>query len=220
MADPIDFGLARQGRLRSFTSQLLAGSRPIPDTLAGNLLQSLGIARVLVEGAGDLFFHPSAALDLKDRERAPAMIGVVRDSRGDVAGLHLTLLQPTGVAVGGEKGVRLFGDVGAGAVRLWPRPTRGRLVVSEGIENTLAAADLADELGWALVAPEAVGRVELPPGIDWLAIASGGTPEAGARAEQLALRMASQCRRIEVVLPPEPGLEWTQVIRTMRSDAA
>lgn len=110
--------------------------------------------------------------------RFPCMVCAIRDTDGELQGLHMTYFQTTYDKPYGEDGLRAphyqklaikhpetgealpakkmqsrkQGSISGMAVHLFPVPENGRLVIAEGIETALAARELFQARDWGLSA--------------------------------------------------------------------
>ena len=149
----------------------------------------------------------------------PAMVGLVRDQAGEVVALHRTYLQDDGDSVRKAdiaKARMMMGKPGGGAVRLAPIGADGFLGLSEGIETGLAVMAACPGLPvWAALSTSGMEQVQLPPEARHVLILADNDPSgAGLRAaETLLRRLKGDGRRAAIVLPPEPGDDFNDMLR-------
>lgn len=130
-----------------------ASTAAIGTTPAGAYLRGRMIAAELVDAIGGrLRFHPAAPWGWDDDRggwiKAPAMVGQVRGPGGPTGGVHVTYLAPGGAGKARlEPAKRMWGpqrDAQGRPGGLWlTAPSdRGPLIVAEGVESALSAAQL------------------------------------------------------------------------------
>ena len=167
--------------------------------------------------AADLLFHPDLT-HWETKTGYPAMLGQVRDRDGAVIGLHRSYLAIDEVAVTKaplDKAKKMLGRVAGGAVRLADLGDGDRLALSEGIETGLAVMTACPDLPvWATLSTSGLEQVDLPPGVRRvLILADNDTSGAGLRAaEAAARRLRAQGRDVAVVLPPEEGEDFNDLL--------
>lgn len=130
--------------------RLWAESRPAAGTPVETYLRGRGLAALTARSAADLIrFHPAAYWGGRgaDEILRPAMLVRPETAEGPTGGLHVTYLRADGSAKAGlDPAKRMWGpqtgpgDRPGGAWLLKGRP--GPLIVAEGVENALSAAEL------------------------------------------------------------------------------
>lgn len=164
--------------------------------------------------------------------RWPAMLACVSDADGAFVGVHRTYLTHTGgkACVVDEAGKPLpvkklatvrDGVMRGAAVRL-SEPRAGTLALAEGIETALAVQQHSDVPTWACVSAFGIETIVLPDDVVDVFLcadndASGAGQKAAARA---ARRLARQGRRIRLLVPPHPGMDWLDVVRAVEGAGA
>jgi putative DNA primase/helicase len=159
-------------------------------------------------------------LRLDETGKLPAMVGKVEHLDHGFTAVHVTWLHPdyhTGAARRGAR--KTFGPVGGGAVRFgWPRPEKW-VVVGEGIETTLSLVLSTGCPGWAALSARGIIGLKLPPAARQVLIGADADAD-GQKAARLAKeRWIAEGRRVRILTPPTPGIDWNDVLRG-RSDAA
>lgn len=155
----------------------------------------------------------------------PAMLAAVQGKDGRVVALHRTWLTPSGAkaapinpATGKPLPVKklICRDeqvMPGAAIRLYP-PESGRLALTEGIETALAVRLSCGLAVWACVSAHGLSAVTLPPEVAEVFIAAdndaNGTGQRAARA--LEQRLRGEGRRVEILTPSSPGLDWLDVL--------
>jgi putative DNA primase/helicase len=187
---------------------------PIVDTAAERYLVGRGLA---VPPDADLLFHSDLA-HFETRAGYPGMVGLVRDQAGEVVAVHRTYLQDNGDGVRKAdiaKARMMLGKSGRGTVRLAPIGADGFLGLSEGIETGLAVMTACPGLPvWAALSTSGMEQVHLPPEARHVFILADNDPSgAGLRAaETLLRRLQGDGRRAAIILPPEPGDDFNDML--------
>lgn len=210
---PLDAPLARhdakmqspERRLRA--ERLWNEARPICWTHAELYLQSRAIECSALNFEA-LRFHPHVT-SLDDRRRRPALLAVLRDYNGRLQGVQATLLAQNGA----EKARvatprRVIGALMGGAVRLGaPDKT---LVIAEGVETALSAANLLGYPAWAALTVGNLAHFEPPADLERLIIASDRDEAGHVAATRLAEHLHSKLD-IEIAPPPIGHKDWNDV---------
>ncbi len=137
----------------------------------------------------------------------PVMLAAIRDTDGELHGLHRTYLQAdngtfrklaarhpeTGRPLDSKKMQgRYTGSISGCAVHLYPMPASGRLMVAEGIETALAARELFADGAlyglWAALSANGLERLILPSGLTELAVIADKDSTGYKAAHDLAIR--------------------------------
>lgn len=198
---------------QALCAAIWSGTLPYEGSLAESYLWARGL---ILEGCGDIRFHPAAPRAKPRREDDPrplpdphpAMVAVVRDRDGASLGLHLTYLALDGQGKAfGQKSRLMFGPMRGGAVHLSPA---GRaLALGEGIETCLAYQVKSGLPAWAALTTSQYASFELPRGVRRLVIAADGDKGGMNAATTLAGRI---CRACDVEIDPAPeGQDWADV---------
>ena len=202
-------------------THILTGAETITGSPVARYLTGRGLT---VPEAADLLFHPDLT-HWETKTGYPAMLGQVRDREGAVIGLHRSYLATDEVAVTKaplDKAKKMLGRVAGGAVRLADLGDGDRLALSEGIETGLAVMTACPDLPvWATLSTSGLEQVDLPPGVRRvLILADNDTSGAGLRAaEAAARRLRAQGRDVAVVLPPEEGDDFNDLLLREGSEA-
>jgi putative DNA primase/helicase len=147
----------------------------------------------------------------------PAMVAAVVDHAGEVTGYHATFLAPddAGKYPFRDKTAQreCRGPIRGAAVRLGDA-VDGRLLIGEGIETSLAAAQLFDIPAWAALSANGIATIDLMPEIRHVIIAAdndvNGTGHRAATV--LYYRLAAEGRRVEIIMPPTSGADFNDVL--------
>jgi len=195
-------------------AHILTGAETITGSPVARYLTGRGL---MVPEAADLLFHPDLT-HWETKTGYPAMLGQVRDRDGAVIGLHRSYLAIEDEAVTKaplDKAKKMLGRVAGGAVRLSDFGDGDRLALSEGIETGLAVMTGCPDLPvWATLSTSGLEQVDLPPGVRRvLILADNDISGAGLRAaESAARRLRAQGRDVAVILPPEEGEDFNDLL--------
>ena len=195
-------------------AHIMTGAEPISGSPVARYLTGRGL---MVPKAADLLFHPDLT-HWETKTGYPAMLGQVRDRDGAVIGLHRSYLaidETAATKAPLDKAKKMLGRVASGAVRLAEIGDGDRLALSEGIETGLAVMTACPDLPvWATLSTSGLEQVDLPPGVRRvLILADNDTSGAGLRAaEAAARRLRAQGRDVAVVLPPEEGEDFNDLL--------
>ena len=148
----------------------------------------------------------------------PAMLAQVTDAAGLVVTLHRTYLDPDGhgkASVASPKKSMpplTQGAMTGAAIRLFD-PT-DVLAVTEGIETALAVEEATGTPVWAAVSAGGLEAVELPPTVRRVEIWADGDESGRGQdaAEKAAARLQAEGRELKVLLPPQAGRDWLNVL--------
>jgi hypothetical protein len=207
----------RQARLtpeqqRARQDRILAGTVPITDgTLAARYLrQTRGLTLAVIPQA--LRQHPCLWHSRVER-RAAAMVAVLSDHMNNRVALHRTFLdERTCDKAFGEHSRLALGPCKGAAVHLLPGDGSGRLLVAEGVETVLAAAEMAPPgyAVWSALSTSGLRGLAVPQRFQRVLIAAdndlnGAGMEA---AETLATRLRRRGFSVRVALPKTQGWDW------------
>lgn len=196
--------------------RLWTEARPADGSPVVEYLRGRGIA---APPPSTLRFHP-AAFHRDTGLRLPCMVAAVcRWHGGQVIATHRTYLRVgrdgsvTKAPVTGAK--MMLGPVAGGAVRLSaPGPV---LAVGEGIETCMAFAQATGLPTWAALSTSGLEAVILPPVVEVPEVvicADNDESGAGQRAaEYAASRWEAEGRRVRIVMPPNQGTDFNDMLR-------
>ena len=148
-------------------------------------------------------------------QRRPQMIGLIEHVEYGSIGVTRTFLAIDGSQKAALDPVRLFrGPVGGGAVRLGTICPDDWLVVAEGIETTLSVMQATGLPGWAALSASGIARLILPPEARLVLIAADndGNRVGAAAAHDAARHWLGEGRRVKIVVPPEVGCDFNDVL--------
>ena len=195
-------------------AHILSGAVPIASTSAETYLSGRGLT---LPADSDLLFHPDLT-HWETKTGYAALLGQVRDRSGEVIGLHRTYLAQDGEAIRKAQVTKpkmMLGRIAGGAARLGAIGTEGRLALCEGIETGLAIMTASPDLPvWATLSTSGLEQVELPPAAQRvLILADHDASGAGLRAaEASARRLRAQGRDVAIVMPPEEGEDFNDML--------
>jgi CHC2 zinc finger/Toprim domain len=161
-----------------------------------------------------LRFHPHCPFNGRDY---PCLLALMRDPvTGEPIGIQRTALTPNGSKV--ER--KMLGR--SGVVQIWP--AGNRLVVGEGTETVLAAAlhlthgDAPLQPAWAALTGHGLAHLPLITGVEQLIILVdhdlNGVGQA--KANQCAVRWQRAGRRVQKIMPKQPGWDFNDVLKEGR----
>jgi hypothetical protein len=186
-------------------------------TIVARYLASRGI--MLDEWPASLRFHPRCPRPRDDTRNLlsplPAMVGLVEHvERGPIA-VHATYLKTDGSGKADiEKPKAIFGPVAGGAMQFGTRHVGKLLAVAEGIETALSVAVACSMPVWAALSAPGIRSLVLPSeATDVVVCADNDTNGTGKRAaHDAAARWLSESRRVRIAMPPEPGMDFSDVL--------
>ena len=150
--------------------------------------------------------------------RFPALLAAVTDGSGGIITLHRTFLTPDGGKAPLSSPKKLApGAIEDGLIRLFP-PT-AILCLAEGIETALSVHEMTGLPVWSAISLTGFRKFgEVPEGVKKIHICGDNDRSyAGAAgAYELAARIRRSRPDIEVTvrIPPEPGTDWNDVLRS------
>jgi hypothetical protein len=150
--------------------------------------------------------------------RLPAMLAPVVDAAGEQIGVHMTYLRPDGrgkADLPKDFQRESRGAIRGGAIRLLPFNPEVELVIAEGIETALAAAEIFVRPAWSAVYAGGLKTVELPPEAHRIFIAADNdpAPHAGQRNALIAYdRWTAEGRAARLKCPPVVGEDFCDVL--------
>jgi hypothetical protein len=155
--------------------------------------------------------------------RLPAMLAPILDVSGEQIGVHMTYLRPDGSGKADLSPKKLQretrGAVSGGAIRLIPFNPEVELVLAEGLETALSAAEIFGLPAWSVIYAGGLKTVELPPEVKRILIAADHD-EAGRQCALAARsRWITEGRAVRVKVPPTPGHDFNDVLFERRRNA-
>jgi hypothetical protein len=150
--------------------------------------------------------------------RLPAMLAPIVNVDGEQTGVHLTYLRSDGAGKADlpkEFQRECRGAVRGGAIRLLPFDPDVALIVGEGIETCLAAAEIFVRPCWSAVYAGGLKTIELPPAARRIFIAADNdcAPHAGQRNALAAYdRWTVEGRSVRLKAPPVMGDDFNDLL--------
>ncbi len=185
-------------------------SLPLTGTAAEHYLHHRGV-REPVASAHALRFHPRMT-SLEDRLRRPALISAILDATGEVQGVEVTLLTANGAAKATVATPRrVIGRLMGGAVRL--HPAAEAMIVAEGVETALSAAEAFDLPAWAALSGGNLARFAPPPLVRRLVVARDADDAGRVAATGIVDRLGATLA-VEIATPPGDFNDWNDWARS------
>lgn len=174
-------------------------------------------ARGITAASPQLRFHPRTPKGRgKELAYYPAMIAAVSLDEGPIA-IHRTFLNSESGSVGSVPQARMaLGQLGQGAVRLFP-PKNGELGLAEGIETALAARALTGIPVWAVLSACRLGRVAIPDTVTKLHLFIDFDDAGMKAAERAIAAYEREGRDISIRRPPKIGQDWNDRLISWRA---
>lgn len=209
---------ARDAAAATEIRHILARAAPIAGTLAETYLRG---RRLAVSDSDDLRFIADLT-HFETKSGWPGLIGIVRDARGEMIGLHRTYLALDGSGKAPLAPARMsLGHVGGGVVRL-AAPNTGLVGLAEGIETALAVMTACPQLPmWAALSAGNLAELPVPPDVDRVVIcADHDASRVGLEAaRKLAARFIDHGKRAWIALPSEAGYDFNDLLMRAGADA-
>ena len=176
--------------------------------------RGLTVAPAVLQGHQSLPYHGE---DGRLVGTYPAMVAPVVGPDGRLQSAHRTYLADLTPR---KKAMSPVETIRGAAVRLFD-PADATLGVSEGIETGIAAHELFGIATWAALSTAGMETFEPPDGLRGLVIlADNDANYAGQRAAYaLAARAAKTVPEVKVMVPPEPGTDWLDVLNQRQTSA-
>ncbi|MEM9765564.1 MAG: toprim domain-containing protein, partial [Pseudomonadota bacterium] len=191
---------------------------PIGETLAEDYLNARGIA---LQSSQALRFSASCRHGPHQNSYPALLARIDRIGENDLVGIHRTFLSIRGTKIPTEPSRLALGAVAGGAVRLVVG--QGSLVVAEGLETALSAAELIappDASVWAALTTSGLSGLTLPRLPTGLIIAADNDAP-GLRAADVLSARARRTGWHVVCRPPPSGFnDWNDVAQARRGLSA
>jgi phage/plasmid primase-like uncharacterized protein len=155
--------------------------------------------------------HPSGG-------RLPAMLALVTTADGRAVAIHRTFLAPNGKKAAVEPARATLGPIRGHAVVL--HPPEPEVVVGEGLESTLAAAELFGLPGIAALTAGSLATARwLPSGVERVVIAADNDASGtGQRAAEEAARLLSRRGlKVRIAMPNATAADFNDLLLARRT---
>ena len=141
----------------------------------------------------------------------PAMVALVtHGADGRSIGIHRTFLNRDGSAKAPVEPARMMlGPCRGGTVRLGP--AGDLLMVGEGIETCLAAAQASGHPVWAALSTSGLRVLDLPHDVRDVIVLADGDEPGEAAAQVCAWRWKREGRRVRIARPPQ-GMDFNDLL--------
>jgi putative DNA primase/helicase len=151
------------------------------------------------------------------------MLAPVVDVDGEQIGVHMTFLRPDGAGKADlpkEFQRECRGALAGGAIRLMPFDPGVELILCEGVETGLAAAELFALPCWSAVYAGGLRSVALPTDVRRIVIAADNDVSGAGQRNALAAydRWTAEGRGARIVCPPTTG-DFNDVLIKRGADA-
>jgi phage/plasmid primase-like uncharacterized protein len=187
-------------------------SMPAAGTPVETYLRSRGIAGSMPSALRFLEYCPH-----RNGRYYPAMVAPIVNAAGEQIAIHKTFLRPDGRGKADlpkteQRETRC--PMKGGAVRLALHRADLELIVGEGIESTLTAMQLFSLPGWAAICASGIASLDLPADVRRVVVAADNDMNGvGQRAALSAReRWAVEGRSVRILLPPNPGEDFNDVL--------
>jgi phage/plasmid primase-like uncharacterized protein len=145
------------------------------------------------------------------------MVAPIVNAAGEQIAIHKTFLRPDGrgkTDLPKTEQRETCGPMKGGAVRLAPRCADLELLVGEGVESTISATQMFGLPGWAALLSSGVEALDLPVNVRQVVVAADNDMNGvGQRAALSAHeRWAAEGRSVRILLPPNPGEDFNDVL--------
>lgn len=183
-------------------------SIPIHNTLAETYLGRRGITTSLPQ---TLRFNPRLWHG-PSKKSLSALVACIQDINGHIKSVHRTFLSPDGSKANVTPNKMVKGPFGGCAIRLGV--PEGTLAVAEGVETALSVQQQSGYPTWACISAGGMMAVEIPLTVQTLLIfADNDENRVGeTAANTLVQRYSRMGKTVKVILPPEVGLDWNDVL--------
>jgi hypothetical protein len=193
----------------AFVSALWERSRPPEGTVVETYLRMRRITAAIPPSIRFLQSH----YHKPTRTYWPVMLAAVSDAKGRILALHRTYLAPDGSAKAPVHPPKMtLGQVGGLSCHLG-KPAND-MAVAEGIETALSVQMATGIPTWAGLSAGGLRRMVLPPAPDaGLVTIAADADVVGIEAARIAaLRWIGEGRRIRVIVPSRPGVDFNSLL--------
>lgn len=190
--------------------RLWAAARSAEDTATARYLETRGYAGPIPPTLRHLALHRhTTGTDW------PVMLGAVTCwPHREVVAVHRTYLREDGSGKAPVDPAKMtLGPISGGAVRL--APAGPVLALAEGIETALSVMVSTGLPTWACLSAGGLREVRIPDTAAEIVIAADNDKNGVGQdaAEALAARLSREGRKVRVLLPPRPGMDFNDMLK-------
>jgi hypothetical protein len=177
----------------------------------------LALRRAPAADALDLRCHPAlpAAAYRGAGPCFPALLAAIRTAEGEISGVEVTYLTPSGGRARLRTPRKVLGCVPPGSAVRLAAPGR-MLLVAEGVATALSASARFGRPAWALLSTSNLRRWTPPPGVAAVLVAADRGADGERSARVLARRLRAGGWRTAVRWPPPPYGDWNEAAQPDR----
>jgi putative DNA primase/helicase len=207
---------------RAIGTVLSLSRSPAADGPVARYLAARGLSGLALDGAADLREVPRLRYynDSGSWTAHPAMVAAVRNVGGRLVTLHRIYLNDHGRKANVASPKRLMTPATdtwlGGAVQLYE--PHDRLALAEGVESALAVRLLTGWPVWSTVTAGGLEAVQISKAVRRVAIHADHDPAGLAAAERLQARLRAEGRDVDLVVPPEAGMDPLDVLTGARHE--
>jgi putative DNA primase/helicase len=198
---------ALRGRVNC-ARKIWAKSLPIDGSIAETYLRTRGLAG---PWPATLRFNPR--LTYQPGLELPGLVAAItRWPDRSLCGIHRTFLRLDGLGKAGVSTARkALGSLKGAAIRL--SPAGKHLLIGEGVETVLSAAQATGLPGWSAVSAGVMAGMALPDTVQTVTIAADHDPVGIQAAEKAAAGWTAQGRKVSIALPAMPGTDFNDMLK-------
>ena len=139
------------------------------------------------------------------------MVAPIVDINGEQIGSHLTYAWTAGLRKELRRETR--GVACNGVVKLCEYDPDDWLVIAEGVESALSAAQILVHPSWSAISAGNLKRLDLPEAVRRIIIAADNDIAGINAAHEARRRWVAEGRRVRVAMPSRPGEDFNDVLR-------
>jgi len=159
-----------------------------------------------------------ARLEYKGLGEGPCLIAALQDKTGEMTGVQRTFLLPDGTGKAKVAKPKLsLGKVSGSAIQLNPHFPTGEAVVCEGLEDGLSLAQLAGASVWVAAGASMMSKMEFPPSVTSIIIASDNDYAGMAAAKKAAHSFLGRGLPVRLFRPLDGFKDFNDELRGIRS---
>lgn len=198
---------ALRGRV-NYARKIWAESVSVDGSIAETYLRNRGLTG---PWPATLRFSPS--LTYQPGLELPGLVAAItRWPDRNLCGIHRTFLRLDGLGKAGVSTARkALGSLKGAAIRL--SPAGEHLLIGEGIETVLSAAQATGLPVWSAVSAGVMAGIVLPDTVQTVTIAADHDPVGIQAAEKAAAEWTIQGRKVSIALPAMPGTDFNDMLK-------